>query len=165
MNKIQTICLLFLFASLVSTHEITKNLDDLKNCLNHESVKELTGLVYDLYAHKFSLTEFVNTYISNSSYSEAFMCMKTHGGDLWKVLFRENSLLVKVGFTLLYESNCSKDVGVVMLLAEKVLSDIKDISKQWKELIGVSIMSGLATWQGYSDCKSAFEQIRDIWSH
>jgi hypothetical protein len=166
MNKIISACLILLLASLVTSTPTVSELENLKMCLNKESLEQLTGLVYDLYSNKLSFSTFVTKFLeANADYSESFKCVKTYGGDAWKLIFSENSLLTKVGFTLLYESNCAKDAGVVLLLADKVLADIKDISRQWKDLVGAGIMAGLAGMQGYSDCKDAFEQIRDVWSH
>jgi hypothetical protein len=142
------------------------DLKKVESCMQKHNLQQLTGFVYELYNNKMTISTFVEKFVkANSDYSETFLCLKNYGGDLWRYAFKGDSMLVKVGYTFLLESNCAKDIGIVMLLADRVMNDIKDIQRQWKDLIGVGIMTGLASMQGYADCRNAFEGIRDIWSH
>ena len=72
--------------------------------------------------------------------------------------------MTKLGFSLLYESNCAKDVGPTLIILDQAIGNMKDIKNQWKQLLTNGLVTGMLSYQSFKDCKDAYDQIRDIWS-
>lgn len=84
------------------------------------------------------------------------VCSKINNG-----LKTEDSLLSKIGMTLVYESKCAQEIGPVFLLLDEVVDSIKQ--KHWKEAIMPAIMTVLFAKQGINDCRMIIQAIVDMW--
>jgi hypothetical protein len=167
MKAISILCILIL-STLISCQDSNKDIE-LANCLNKETVKQLSAFFFDLYVNKVSLESFIQAYKTStleSEISKQLLCIRELGSDVVRQYFFKdsNTVLSKVGFTLLYESNCAKDVGGALILLDKAVGDLKGVSKNWQQFAVDAAMTAIVSYQGWVDCKSAYEAIRDIWS-
>jgi hypothetical protein len=167
MRAISILAILVL-STLVSCQD-SQDFQKLTNCLNKETVRQFSAFFFDLYINKVSLTDFIELYktsIKDSDVSKQLLCIREHGSEAVLKFFLNdsNSVLSKLGFTLLYESNCAKDIGGAALLLDRALTDAKDIQKYWKTFAIDATLAALVSYQGWNDCKAAYEAIKDIWS-
>ena len=99
-------------------------------------------------------------------------CIKTEGiSSLTEMVLEaklENlqfsSSLSKIGLTLLYASNCQKDLGPALMILDNVISNIENIKSQWKQALVSTFTFGLVGLQSSKDCVSAYESIKDLWT-
>lgn len=134
------------------------------NCAKVETVHELTQIVFDLYYQKFTIPTFLEKLVEWEAKStiEISKCI-SELKDFTKV--NEGTALTKLGLTLLYTSNCSKDLGPALIVLDNVIANLQNVKSQWKELLTNSIAFGIIGYQSFKDCKVAAQAIADIWKH
>lgn len=160
------ILLAVLLVVLATVHtQVPKDsdLEKMSNCLKAEGVAQTTEFILDLYYNKITLKHFVDSYIKMVSNGKSIMCLTTYGGKVYNSYFANGSPLAKIGYSLLYESNCTKDLGPAFIVLDMALASLKNIKTQWKQFLMNGFMLGLVSKQSFGDCKVAYEQIRDIW--
>ena len=151
-----------LLASFISL-TIQGDVQKYKECLKVEAVSNLSGLVLDLYYGKTSIPKFFeafNEWSLRQDISSLTKCFVE--GSLDISVFK--SALSKVGLTLLYASNCEKDLGPAIMILDNVITSLENIKTQWKQAITNTLIFGLVGAQSYKDCKGSFEAIKNIWS-
>jgi hypothetical protein len=162
MNKFVLLCLLFTLTSFTTTSNVP-DLQNLNDCFNKQAIKDLTGLVYDLYMNKLTFSNFIQAFIkANSNFPETLKCIQTYGGDQWK-LQKDSHVLLKIGYTLVYGTSCQGDIGQLMIYLDRILEGAHDIPKNWKSLIANAVFTGVTGYQVFHDCKLAYKVIRDTW--
>lgn len=72
-----------------------------------------------------------------------------------------NGVLLKIGETFLYETNCTKDIGATFLFADSFTTGIE--KKDWQSAIVGLIGTITGGKQSYSDCSAAIQAIIQIW--
>lgn len=140
-----------------------ERINDFNKCLKAEYASEVTGYVLDLYYNKLTLASFIDSYFKWTGRLEIMMCLEKLGKPSEYLQF--NSILSKIGYTLVFSSNCEKDIGPGLILLDNVLANIKNIKTEWKNLLINALGTGLLAKQSYTDCTSAINAIKDIWSH
>ena len=133
-------------------------------CAKIESVQEITGLVMDLYYSKLTIPTFFGKLFEFNSKArvEISKCI-TEIKSLPRLT--SGTALTKLGLTLLFSSNCTKDLGPALIILDSVISNLQNVKDQWKQLLVNGVTFGLIGYQSFKDCKSSFEAIRDIWKH
>jgi len=147
--KIFNLVVLFLLASTILTHDICEE----------EYERQLSSIKMEISesVDSFDLFDKIFKLINNPELiKNQEICSKFNKG-----LKSENSLLSKIGMTLVYESKCAQEIGPVFLLLDEVVDSIKQ--KHWKEAIMPAIMTVLFAKQGINDCKMIIQAIIDMW--
>jgi hypothetical protein len=157
---------IFLLACLVSfslqvAQELTKE-DKYFNCMKAEGLSHISGWVLDVYYGKLSTTEFMSKYLEWYIRTDSSVLNKCFPLIENKELIVK-SAISKIGMTLLYASNCEKDLGPSFLVLDNVISNFKNIKSEWKNALTNTFTLGLIGFQSYKDCKSAIENVIDIW--
>ena len=134
------------------------------NCAKGESVHELTKIVFDLYYQKFTIPTFLEKLVEWNAKSsiEISKCL-TEIKDLTK--FETGTVLTKLGLTLLFSSNCSKDLGPALILLDNIVANLENVKAQWKDLLTNGIIFGIIGYQSFKDCRDAAQAIADIWKN
>jgi hypothetical protein len=162
------IILSVLLISLASMTVQTPDADAFKNysnCIKAELGSEATGFVLDLYYNKLSIGTFIEKYFQWSQRGDAVKCLKILGKPSEILHGVVKSPLTKLGYSLLYSSNCQKDLGPSLILLDQIIQNIKNIKSQWKQLLITAISTGIIGYQSFNDCKDAYINIKDIWSN
>ena len=71
----------------------------------------------------------------------------------------------KLGLSILYASNCEKDLGPALIVLDNVIANLENINIEWKSALTNAFVFGLVGYQSFGDCKSAFENIIEIWKN
>ena len=134
-------------------------------CVDKQTIKKFTDLAYDLYNSKMTLPIFIGKLftLEAKKITEISQCAAGIHGLKSSSSVSEGTILSKLGITLLYSSNCSKDVGPALLVLDQVLGYLKDIKAQWKDAIASSVVFGVISYQSYNDCAAAAEAIKEAW--
>jgi len=134
------------------------------NCAKGEAVHELAQIVFGLYYQKLTIPSFLENLVEWNAKSsiEISRCL-TELKDLPKV--NEGTVLTKLGLSLLYASNCSKDLGPALIVLDNVIANLENVKSQWKELLTNGVTFGIIGYQSFKDCKVAAQAIADIWKH
>ena len=169
--KILIILSLFLvcFAAFTNANQITndKQVKSYYECVDKLTIKKFTDLAYDLYNNKITLSAFIGKLFTLEAKKliEISQCATSIHGLTSSSSVSEGTILTKIGITLLYSSNCSKDVGPALIILDQTLAYLKDIKANWKDAIVSSVVFGVISYQSYNDCASAAEAIREVWRH
>ncbi len=133
------------------------------NCAKGEAIHDLSTLVFDLYYNRLNVPTFLEKLIDWNSKSQIdiFQCV-VELKDLAK--FESGRILTKLGLSLLFGSNCSKDVGPALIILDNVLENLQNVKEQWKQLVTNGVSFGIIAYQSFKDCKAAAETIKDIWT-
>jgi hypothetical protein len=99
-------------SEVISTEEQIQNYI---NCAKGEAVHELTQIVFYLYYQKLTIPTFLEKLVewNAKSYIALSKCL-TELKSLPKV--QSGTVLTKLGLSLLYASNCSKDLGPALIV-------------------------------------------------
>ena len=153
-----------LVACFTFAQENTK-IEIFSDCVKTEGFTHLTGLVLDLYYGKINFSNFVSKYLEWSMRSNTTVlskCLPIMDLNKSQLIFK--SALNKVGLTLLYASNCEKDLGPAFMVLDSVIANLENVKAEWKQALMNTFTLGLIGYQSFQDCKSAFENIKDIWT-
>lgn len=134
------------------------------NCAKGEAVQEISQIVFDLYYQKLTIPTFLEKLVEWNAKStiEISKCL-TELKDLTK--FKSGTALTKMGLSLLYASNCSKDLGPALIILDNVISNLENVKAQWKELLTNGLTFGIVGYQSFKDCRAAAQAIADIWKN
>jgi hypothetical protein len=132
------------------------------DCIDKSTIKKFSEITFDLYKSNINLSNFIGKLftIEAKKISEIYQCFTGQN----KISPSNGTILTKIGLTLLYSSNCSKDVGPALIILDQTLAMLKDIETQWKDAVVNSIVFGMISYQSMNDCSAAAEAIRQIWS-
>lgn len=132
------------------------------NCAKGEAVHELTQIVFDLYYQKLTIPTFLEKLFEWNAKStiEISKCL-TELKDLTNV--KTGTALTKLGLSLLYASNCSKDLGPALIVLDNLIANLQNVKGQWKELITNGLTFGIIGYQSFKDCSAAAQAIAEIW--
>jgi hypothetical protein len=147
-----------------NTHSITHANEDrnfLTKCfVDTQIVSKLTTNLIQFYEGEVNAGNIFQT-IKNFAFNENFRdCYFEH--NLRN--FSSQTILTKLGETILYATNCEKDVGPALIVLDMAISNLKEIKSEWKNFLINSVTFGFVGYQSLKDCKAAFESIEDIWS-
>ena len=151
--------------SLQSTEVSQKDqIQNYVNCAKGEAVHNLTQIVLDLYYSKLTIPSFLEKLVEWEAkgminVSKCLVELK----DLAKL--QSGTALTKLGLSLLYSSNCSKDLGPALIILDNVIANLQNVKAQWKNLLINGVTFGIISYQSFNDCKAAAEAIADIWRH
>jgi hypothetical protein len=157
---------LVLLACLVSfslqvAQELTKE-EKYFNCMKSEGLSHISGWVLDVYYGKLSTAEFMSKYLEWYMRTDSAVLNKCFPMIENKELIVK-SAISKIGMTLLYASNCEKDLGPSFIVLDNVISNLQNIKTEWKSALVSTVTLGIIGFQSFKDCKSAIENIIDIW--
>ncbi len=132
------------------------------NCAKGEAVHEMTQFVFDLYYQKLTIPTFLEKLVEWNAKSsiEISQCL-VELRDLTNV--NTGSVLTKLGLSLLYASNCSKDLGPALIILDNVIANLENVKAQWKELLTNGLSFGIIGYQSFKDCRDAAQAIADVW--
>jgi uncharacterized protein YejL (UPF0352 family) len=147
--------------SLQETQELTKE-EKYFNCMKAEGFSHIAGWVLDVYYGKITTTEFMSKYLDWYIRTDVSFLKKCFPLVENKQLLLK-SAFSKIGMTLLYASNCEKDLGPSFIVLDNVVSNLQNIKKEWKNALANTFTLGLVGFQSFKDCRSAVENIIDIW--
>jgi hypothetical protein len=156
--------IIVLVLSLVSLSCQQSSNEEFQNCLKKEAYSVTTKFVLDLYYNKMSLSNFVDSYLSTSINNFAGVVQCFQKTDNLNIFSSNTGILTKLGLTLLYGSNCEKDLGPTLILLDTVLGNLKNIKTEYKELIINGLFTGLIGYQSFNDCKDSINAIKQVWS-
>jgi hypothetical protein len=156
------IILALIFASMISmTHQQSKATNAI-DCLKTEAFTHMTGLVLDLYYGKLTFGNFIEKYLAWSMRTTASQISSCVTQEVAKIL--SDTAVSKVGYTLLYASNCEKDLGPAFIVFDIVLQNLQNIKAEWKTAIMNSFTLAIIGYQSYNDCQASFQAIKDLWT-
>jgi hypothetical protein len=69
------------------------------------------------------------------------------------------TILAEIGMSALYVSNCSKDIGMVFLLLDNIVAQVRSAQPKWVNIVVETFAEYMAGQTGYGDCKAAYEYI------
>ena len=117
-----------------------KQIKNYYDCVDKHTIKKFTDLAYEMYNSKITLPSFIGKLFSLEAKKivEVSQCASNISG----ISQANGTILTKLGMTLLYSSNCSKDVGPALIILDGVLVSLKNIKTQWKDAITNSIVFG-----------------------
>lgn len=156
--KINIFLISIVICLISASYQTNLESKQLHDCANGEIVK-LNNLVMDLYYNKINLVSFIKEFIRITSKSDSLKKCITN------IRVKSSTVLSKIGLTLLYESNCLKDVGPAFLILDNLISNLENIKTEWKSALVSAFVFGVTSFQSYNDCKSTIESIIDIWTH
>ena len=152
-------CLLSLsFQQKVSERKLDKFFD----CLKTEGIADVSGFLLDVYYGRHSSNNFMSKFL------EWYIRIDTSVLQMCIPLLEDKTVFVKsvfskIGLSLLYASNCEKDLGPCFLILDNVIANFENIKKQWVDALVSSLTLGFAGFQSFKDCKAAVENIIEIW--
>jgi hypothetical protein len=134
------------------------------NCIKAEGFSDLTSFVLDLYYNKITFKHFISGVIEMMPklLSDIDVCLLKN--NIFDLKWFKSSVS-KVGFTLLYSSNCQKDLGPTLIIFDNVIQSLKNIKTEWKTALTNAFMGALLAKQSLSDCKDAYEAIKQLWQN
>ena len=100
-------------------------MDKFTICLGTNYINEVTQTILDVYYNKLSIPTFFFKIIElrGKYLSKLNQCWESvQGPNLYL-----STPLSKLGYTLLYSTNCSKDLGPTLIILDSVLSNIENI--------------------------------------
>lgn len=153
--------LLISLISLSNQQSPAQDVSKMIDCIKVESFTHLTGIILDLYYNKITFKSFIDTYLEwsmRANVQEMNKCLPT------EYYATSSNILSKLGLSLLYASNCEKDLGPSLIVLEQVIGNLENVKTQWKQALTNTLVFGLIGYQAFGDCKSALQNIRDIWS-
>ncbi len=154
--KIQIVLILLISSAFAQNASFS-----LTECLTNEGLTQLTGSVYDVYNNIITFESFTEKFTDFITAENPLKCINTFAES---VKNEDMSVLLKLGYTILLQANCSKTVGPALIVLDRAISAAKDIRNEWKDVLINGVMFGFITRQAYSDCSNAWVSIRDIWS-
>ncbi len=137
-------------------------IEQIRKCNKTEGASKLAGLVADLYYNKMTLDVFVEKFLKWRTDMTADTLAKCFPDGLVE-LKNDNSILNKLGLTVLLATNCEKDVGAALLLLDQVVTSFENIKTEWKTALLSTVMFGLLGRQTVSDCENSINQIINVW--
>jgi hypothetical protein len=165
MKRFIILATIICLASFTVSQDVEK-IEETLDCLKTESYTHLRGLVLDLYYGKVNFSIFVSKYLEWTSRSDSSILRKCLPFfESQKSNLYLQSALSKVGMTLLYASNCEKDLGPSFIILDTIISNLENVNAEWKKALVNTLTLGLIGYQSVKDCRSALENIRDIWTH
>jgi hypothetical protein len=162
----KNIIVLVLFACLVSfsLQQISRDSKEKEflQCMKTEVFTHAPALALKLYYGKLTVAQFMSKFLEwylRTDSSVLQMCFP---------MLQEKQLIIKstfskIGMSILYASNCEKDLGPAFIILDNVISNFENIKKEWKNALFNTITLGLVGYQSFKDCKSSVENIREIW--
>jgi len=134
------------------------------NCAKGEAVHEITQIVFDLYYQKLTIPTFLEKLVEWKAKSivNISQCLSELKG---LTNFKSGTVLTKLGLSLLYSSNCSKDLGPALIILDNVIANLQNVKSQWKDLLTNGVVFGIVGYQSFKDCKAAAQAIADIWKN
>jgi len=167
MKYIFTILIVCLAQFTLQSSEVVSSKDQIQNyinCAKGEAVHELTQIVFDLYYQKLTIPSFLEKLVEWNAKStiEISKCL-IELKDLTK--FKSGNVLTKLGLSLLFATNCSKDLGPALIVLDNVLANLQNLKAQWKDLLTNALTFGIIGYQSFKDCREAAQAISDVWKH
>jgi len=159
------VCLsLFTNATQLSNNSNKNEIKSYYDCVDKHTIKKFTDLAYELFDSQITLPSFIGKLFTLEAKKivEISQCAANIKGLTTSV--SNGTILTKLGLTLLYSSNCAKDVGPALIVLDQTLATLKNIKTQWKDAITNSIVFGIISYQSMNDCSAAAEAIREAWS-
>ena len=77
----------------------------------------------------------------------------------------DDSILAKIGLSALYLSNCGKDVGMLFLVLDNIVQQVKSDKPDWVGVVVESVMEVMVGQQGYQECAAAIQYIIGLFKH
>ena len=77
----------------------------------------------------------------------------------------EDSILAKIGLSALYLSNCGKDVGMLFLVLDDIVQQVKSAKPDWVGVVIESVMDVMVGQQGFQECEAAIQYIIGLFKH
>lgn len=152
-------------ASLSCQHDVLSEKQQIQNfvkCGKTEAMHEISNLVYDLYYSKFTFPTFIEKLFEwNAKAKVHFSQCLTELQNLPNLV--TGTPLTKLGLSLLYTTNCSKDLGPALIVLDNVIANIQNIKGQWKQLLTNGLTFAIISYQSFKDCKAAAQTIAEIW--
>lgn len=164
-SKTHFILYTLILITILFTTNCSYNNHKFRKCLEStEIVSIFEEQLTDLYNNKISLN-LLSENFQNWSAKEDFHALKKCMFENKKEKYQfSNGILTKIGETILYATNCEKDVGPALIILDMALSNLKNIKNEWKNLIVNGLSLAFVGYQSFKDCREALESIKDIWS-
>ena len=127
-------------------------------CVDKKTMKQFTDLAKEFFNTKITLKNFVAKLftLEAKKMNEITDCLKNNSK-----LSNDRTFLSKLGYSLLFASNCAKDVGPALIILDQVIALFEN--SQWKDALTNSVVFGVISYQSFNDCKAAAEAIRQAW--
>lgn len=154
-----------LLAFVILSAANCRDYDKLKRCAYKYIVPNISMLIGEVATEKLSLKAFVDAYIKLNM-DATFKQMTDQCGfdQMFSELIRDGSgFLGKVGLSTLFATNCSKDIGIALLVLDTAIAQIKTHENIPAILVNV-VGFAITSLQGERDCVAAYQNIREIWS-